>query len=105
MILHNERKLFNNTNFIMQVLTVWLFVEFVEAHLKVYGLLISNTVTTNFVRAIQTLDVLNSFKKRFCSMSGLKFSLSGVTSFLTDNLSGLNKNIFKLDFLKSYLIY
>ena len=49
MILHNERKLFNNTNFIMQVLTVWLFVEFVEAHLKVYGLLISNTVTTNFV--------------------------------------------------------
>ena len=32
------------------------------------------------------------FKKMFCLMSALKFTLSDVTSFLTDNLSGLKKS-------------
>ena len=40
-------------------------------------------------RTTQTLSVLIYFKKKFCLMSGLKFTLSGVTSFLPDNLSGL----------------
>ena len=44
------------------------------------------------LRATQTLDVLISFKKKFCLMSDLKFTLSAVTSFLPDNLSGFKKN-------------
>ena len=43
------------------------------------------------LRAIQTLDVLIFFKKKFCLMSGRKFSLSDATSILTDDLSGLKK--------------
>ena len=31
----------------------------------------------------QTLDVLIFFKEKFCLMSGLKFTLPDVTSFLT----------------------
>ena len=31
-------------------------------------------------------------KKKFCLMSGLKFTLSNETSFLPGNLSGLKKN-------------
>ena len=33
--------------------------------------------------------ILNSFKKKICLMSNLKFTLSDVTSFLLDNLYGL----------------
>ena len=44
------------------------------------------------LRATQTLDVLIFFKKKFCLMSGLKFTLSNATSLLPDDLSGLNKN-------------
>ena len=40
----------------------------------------------------QTLDVLIFFKEKFCLMSGLKFTLPDVTSFLPDNLSGLKKD-------------
>ena len=47
------------------------------------------------LRATQTLDVLIFFKKKFCLMSGLKFTLSDVTSFLPDNLSELIEIIFK----------
>ena len=43
-------------------------------------------------RDAQTLEVLIFFKKKFCLMPGLKFTLSGVTSFLPDNLPEL-KNI------------
>ena len=45
-------------------------------------------------RATQTLHVFIFFKKKFCLMSGLKFTLSGITLFLPDNLAGLrNINI------------
>ena len=47
------------------------------------------------LRATQTLDFLTSFKKNFCLMSGLKFTLSDITSFLPDNLSGLEIIIFR----------
>ena len=43
--------------------------------------------------ATQTLHVFIFFNKKFCLMSSLKFTLSGVTLFLPDNLSGL-KNIY-----------
>ena len=46
------------------------------------------------LRATQTLDVLIFFNKKLCLMSGLKFTLSDVTSFLPDNLSRLKKVIF-----------
>ena len=42
------------------------------------------------LRATQILDVL--FKKKFCLMSGLKFTLSHATLLLPDDLSGLKKN-------------
>ena len=45
----------------------------------------------------QTLDDLIVFKKQFCLMSDLKFTLFDVTSFLPDNLSGLKKNVFRVD--------
>ena len=41
------------------------------------------------------LDVLIFFKKEFCLVSGLKFTLSDVPSFLPDNLSGLKNIIFR----------
>ena len=42
------------------------------------------------LRAIQTLDFLTFFNKKFYVMSGLKSNvLSDVTTFLPDNLSGL----------------
>ena len=47
------------------------------------------------LRAIQTLDVLIFFKKKFCVMSGEKFTLSDATSLLTDDLSWLKKIIFR----------
>ena len=50
-----------------------------------------------FLRVTQTLDVLIFFKKTFCPMSGLKFTLSDVTSFLPYNLSGLDIIIFRSD--------
>ena len=53
------------------------------------------TVAPNFLRAKQTLDVLIFFKKRFCLMPSLKFTLSDVTTFRPDNLSGLKKIIFR----------
>ena len=45
------------------------------------------------LRDTQTLEVLIFFGKKFCLMPGLKFTLSGVISFLPDNLSELKKNI------------
>ena len=50
--------------------------------------------TATVLRTTQTLDVLIFFNKKFCLMSDLKFTLSDVTSFLPDNLSGLKKIIF-----------
>ena len=44
------------------------------------------------LKATQTLDVLIFSKTKFCLMSGLKFTVSDVASFLSDNLSGLEKN-------------
>ena len=44
------------------------------------------------LRATQILDVLFFFKKKFCLMSGLKFTLSDTTSLLSDDLSRLKKN-------------
>ena len=41
----------------------------------------------------QSLDVLIFFKKTFCLMSGLKYTLSDATCLLPENLSGL-KNIY-----------
>ena len=46
------------------------------------------------LRATQNLYVLIFFSKKLCLMSGLKFTLSDVTSFLPDNLSQLKKVIF-----------
>ena len=43
------------------------------------------------LRATETLDVLIFFKKMFCLMSDLKFTLSDITSFLPDSESGLKK--------------
>ena len=43
------------------------------------------------LKKTQTLDFLIFFKKKFCLMSGLKFS--DVTSFLPDNLPGLKIEI------------
>ena len=37
-------------------------------------------------------DILIFFKKKFCLMSDLKFTLSDVILLLPDNLSGLLKN-------------
>ena len=48
------------------------------------------------LRATQTLDVLIFLKKKFCLMSGLKFTLSNATSLLPDDLSGLNKNYIQI---------
>ena len=45
------------------------------------------------LRDTQTLEVLIFFRKKFCLMSDLKFTLSGVTSFLPDYLSELKKII------------
>ena len=39
------------------------------------------------LRATQILDVLIFFKKKFCLMSGLKFTLSDATLLLPDSLS------------------
>ena len=47
------------------------------------------------LRDIQTLEVLIFFRKKFCLMSDLKFTLFGVTSFLPDNLSELKNIIFR----------
>ena len=47
------------------------------------------------LRATQTPDVLIFFEKKFCLMSGLKFTLSEATSLLPDGLSGLKKLIFR----------
>ena len=46
-------------------------------------------------RAIQTLDFLTFFNTKFYVMSGLKSTLSDVTTFLPDNLSGLKNIIFR----------
>ena len=40
------------------------------------------------LRAAETLDVLLFSKKRFCMMSGQKFTLSDATSLLPNDLSG-----------------
>ena len=47
------------------------------------------------LRAIQTLDFLTFFNKKFYLMSGLKSTLSDVTTFLPDNLPGLKNIIFR----------
>ena len=46
------------------------------------------------LRATQTLDIPIFFKKKFCLMSGMKFTLSDATSLLPDNLCGLKKCIY-----------
>ena len=43
------------------------------------------------LRDTQNLEALIYFQEKFCLMSGLKFTLSGVTSFLPDNPSELKK--------------
>ena len=48
------------------------------------------------LKQTQTLDVLIFFKIKFSLMTDLKFTLSDVTSFLSDNLPGLKKIIFML---------
>ena len=45
------------------------------------------------------------FKKKFCLMSGVKFTLSDITSFLRDNLSGLQKNCSQVRALGADIIY
>ena len=45
------------------------------------------------LRDTKALELLIFFKKKFCLIPGLKFTLSGVTSFLPDNLSELTKII------------
>ena len=50
-------------------------------------------VALDCFRATQTLDVLFLFQKKIL-MFGVKFTLSDVTSFLPDDLSGLKKIIF-----------
>ena len=45
------------------------------------------------LRATQTLDALIFFKN-FCLISGLKFALSDVRSFLPDNESALKKKMY-----------
>ena len=47
------------------------------------------------LRVTQTLDVLIFFNKKFCLMSGLKFTLSEVASFLPYNLSRLKRILFR----------
>ena len=46
-----------------------------------------------FLRDTQILDVLIFCQKKFCLMSGLKITLSGVKSFLLANLSSLKKKL------------
>ena len=46
------------------------------------------------LRATQTLDILIFFKKKFCLMSGMKFTLSDATSILPDDLCGLKTYIY-----------
>ena len=54
------------------------------------------------LRVTQNLDVLIFFEERFCLMSGLKFTLSDVTSFLPNNLSELIKIIFSSGLRQSH---
>ena len=53
------------------------------------------TGATNCFKSHTNLDVLIFFKKKFCLMSGLKFTLSDATSLLPDDLPGL-KSLKKL---------
>ena len=55
------------------------------------------TVALTCFKSQHTLDVLIFFKKRSFVYVRLKFTLSYVTSFLTNNLSGLKKIIFRPD--------
>ena len=63
-------------------------------------------VLTGFYNTIFTINDIHRYyrkmlfwymyiKKKSCLMSGLKFTLSDVTSFLKDNLSGLEIIIFR----------
>ena len=45
-------------------------------------------------------DFFKKKKKAFCLMSGLIFTLSDVTSFLPETLSGLKKYIFRLGIVR-----
>lgn len=63
------------------------------------------------LRATQTLDAL-IFLKNICLISGLKFALSDVRSFLPDNQSALKKIVFRpalssllFNLCKTYLVY
>ena len=47
---------------------------------------------------LSLIFILILFKKKFCLLSGLTFTLIDVTSFLPDNMSGLQKVIFMLAF-------
>ena len=56
---------------------------------------------TIYFKSHTNFDVLNFFKKKFCLMPGLKFTLPDVTSFLPDNLRGLEINIFRSEAITS----
>ena len=43
------------------------------------------------LKITQTYVLIFFFKKKFCLISGLKFTVSDITSFLPENLSELSK--------------
>ena len=47
------------------------------------------------LKITQTYVLIFFFKKKFCLISSLKFTVSDVTSFLPENLSELSKIIFR----------
>ena len=51
------------------------------------------TVARNCFKNHANLDALTFFKKKFCLLSGLKFTMPDVISFLPDSLSELKKYI------------
>ena len=50
-------------------------------------------VFSNCFKSYKAVDVLIFFKKKFCLMSGLKFTFSNETLFLPDNLSELKQKL------------
>ena len=70
------------------------------------------TVAPNYLKSHTDSWYRIFFQKKICLMSGLKFALSDLTSFLPDNLSGLKKYTFKqwpndfpVDFVCNIAIY
>ena len=50
------------------------------------------TVAPECFKSLTNIQIF--FERKFCLMSGLKFTLSDVTLFLWQNLSVLKKNVF-----------